>query len=101
MPAATTAPGLDPARQAHSVGGVLDLGRSRDEQGVGVHLAPVEGARHRLHLEQRQLRRREHDDVELVAGRGIAAQKVLDLAPADGDAGGAARRGVASAVPRR
>ena len=40
--------------------------------------APVEGARHRLDLEQRQLRRAKDDEVELRVRRGVAAEKGRD-----------------------
>ena len=49
-----------------------------------MHPAPVEGARDRLHLEQRQLRRAKDDDIELVIRRRVAGEKGLDLVAADG-----------------
>jgi hypothetical protein len=63
---------------------MLDLGRGRDDhRRVGMHPVPAESIRHRRDLVERELRRRKDDDVELVAGRGIAREKRRNLGRAD------------------
>src|ERR1051326_3439294 len=81
MPAATTAPlssrrRVTPMRSA----ACLDLGRSRDEQrGVAVYFAAANRVGNGGHLDQRQMRRGEDGDIDLVAGRAIGGDKGVEV----------------------
>ncbi len=75
---------FDAAGEAHAVCGELDLGRGGDDQRSTVRDPPaVDDARDLLHLDQRELRRGEHDDVDLLTVGGVARVEAAHLLSAD------------------